>query len=118
MKYFLYLTVLLVMCMLLLPSNNQSKIRFEKRQLDDPCEIVGYTCISCSHVEDEFEGADFDKPVALDNGMIFTFNEYNYSYAYRPEVAIFAKSITYNGNTFNVYKLLIENELYDVERVK
>jgi hypothetical protein len=30
------------------------------------CDLVGYTAITCSNVVDDFEGADFDKPVSLD----------------------------------------------------
>jgi hypothetical protein len=89
----------------------------QKSQID-ACDLVGYTCIACSNVVGEFEGADYDKPVKLDNGMIFTFNEYNYSYSYRPEVAIFFKQVTYQGKTLNSYKLWIEDEVYDVTREK
>jgi hypothetical protein len=97
---------------------NNSKIISTRTVNIEPCDLVGYTCISCSNVKGEFEGADFDKPVILDNGMIFTFNEYNYSYSYRPDVAIFAKNLTYSGKAITLYKLWIEDELYDATRVR
>ena len=84
----------------------------------DVCDLVGYTCVDCSNVVGDFEGADYDKPVALDNGMIFTFNEYNYTYSYRPEVAVFARKTTYQARTYYSYKLWIEDELYDASRVR
>jgi hypothetical protein len=82
----------------------------------DICELVGYTCIECTNTVGEFEGADFDKPVRLDNGMIFSFTEYNYDYSYRPDVAIFARKVDIQGRALIAYKLVIEGEVYDVTR--
>lgn len=84
----------------------------------DPCDLVGYTCIDCSTVVGDFEGADFDKPVKLDNGMIFEFQDYRYTYSYRPEVAIFYQQVSFQGRTLNLYKLWIEDEVYDVTRLR
>ncbi len=84
----------------------------------DLSEIVGYTAVTSTNVVGEFEGADYDKPVKLDNGMIFEFTEYNYSYSYRPDVIIFARSATIQDRQVNLYKLLIADELYDVIRVR
>jgi len=81
-------------------------------------EIVGYTAIAASNVTGQFEGADFDKPVKLDNGMIFEFHEYNYSYSYRPDVIVFARSGTSQGTSVTLYELLIEDELYSVSRLR
>jgi len=84
----------------------------------DLSEIVGYTATASSNVTGEFEGADFDKPVKLDNGMIFEFTEYHYSYSYRPDVIVFAQSVTYEGRSMTLYKLFIDDELYDATRVR
>ena len=89
-----------------------------RNTIDDLCELVGYTCIDCSNVVGDFEGADFEKLVKLDNGMIFEFNEYNYSYSYRPEVAIFAMERNYKGESHIMYKLVIEDEIYDCFRLR
>ncbi len=50
--------------------------------------------------------------------MIFQFNEYNYSYSYRPDVAVLAKKVTFGGKSLIIWKLIIEDEIYDVVRVK
>ena len=52
---------------------------------DDFSELVGFTIVATTNVTGGFEGADFDKQVALDNGMIFTFSTYSYTYSYRPQ---------------------------------
>jgi hypothetical protein len=82
--------------------------------------LVGYTVVACTHAAGEMEGADFDKLVKLDNGMIFEFHSYSYFYAYRPDVAVLEKSVDYQGKTVSLYKLVIgdENEVFDVSRVR
>jgi len=91
-------------------------------------QLLGYTMISASNVDGDFEGADFDKVVKLENGMIFQFTEYNYSYAYRPDVAVFAKEVTLRPTNAKgaqsvpkrivIYKLVIDDDIYDVRRVR
>ena len=46
------------------------------------------TCsfIAESNVQADFEGSE--KPIVLDNGMIFEATSYNYSYSYRPEALV------------------------------
>ena len=90
---------------------------------DDCCDIledlIGYTIITTSNVSGTFEGSDYDKLVKLDNGMIFEFNSYNYHYAYRPKVIIFAKQLNMKGlKPINVYKLIIDDDLYDVTKIR
>jgi hypothetical protein len=114
---------LLFVCILSIPfafssfSARNSHRSSNKAQID-ACDLVGYTCIDCSNVVGDFEGADFDKPIKLDNGMVFEFQEYNYTYSYRPEVAVFYKQVSYGGRNYNLYKLLIEDEIYDVVRIR
>ena len=84
----------------------------------DLSQVVGYTAITSTNVAGDFEGADYDKPVKLDNGMIFEFTEYNYSYSYRPDVIVFARAATLQGRSVTLYKLMIEDELYDAVRVR
>lgn len=84
----------------------------------DLCDIVGYTCLTCTNVVGEFEGADYEKIIKLENGMIFEFNEYNNAYAYQPEVAVFYNQFMYGGRELTTYKLWIEEEMYDVTRIK
>ncbi len=96
-------------------SGNRGRPSCDASDLD---EIVGYTAITSTQVEDDFEGADFGKRVSLDNGMIFVFNEYSYTYSYRPDVIIFAKAVTYQGRALTIYKLLIDDDLYDAIRAR
>jgi hypothetical protein len=83
-------------------------------------ELVGYTVVTCTHVTGELEGADFDKPVKLDNGMVFEFHTYSYFYYYRPSVVLFAKTMEYQGTRVTLYKVLIEDEdeVFDVTRLR
>jgi len=85
---------------------------------DELCSIEGYTIIACSNVVGDFEGADYDKLIELDNGMIFRFQEYGYSYSYRPECIVFGDLYEYQGSEYIIYYLLIEDEVYSVTRVK
>ncbi len=82
-------------------------------------EVNGYTVIAITNVDGDFEGADFDRPVLLTNGMIFRFDEYAYSYAYQPDVVVFARRYTMEDmkragiknppqGGFTSYKLLID----------
>jgi hypothetical protein len=83
-------------------------------------ELEGYTVLRVTHASGEVEGADFDKLIKLDNGMIFEFHTYSYFYAYRPYVAIFSKEVVYQGKSVTLYKLLIgdEDEVFDVSRIR
>ena len=88
------------------------------RQVDfNTCDLVGYLCTGCSTVAGDFNG-EYDEAVGLDNGMVFTLNEGNYNYAYRPDVAIFVTTFTYQGKPHTSYKLLVEGELYEVTRLR
>ena len=81
---------------------------------EDLHDLLGYTIVGESHVSDTFEGADFDKAVQLDNGMVFIFHTYHYTYAYRPEVIICASAV---GSSY-AYKLVIKDYIYSVTRVR
>lgn len=82
---------------------------------------VGYTIVASTSASGELEGADFDKLVKLDNGMIFEFQTYNYFYVYHPDVIVFTKNITSpSGKSSTDYKLIIEDEdeVFDVIRIR
>jgi len=96
---------------------------------DDLSDLLGYTIIACTNVDGDFEGAEYGKVVQLENGMVFEFHEYNYSYAYRPSVAVFAEHVTAaellsagiknpSPSGMTIYKLVIDDEIYDVARMK
>jgi hypothetical protein len=84
-------------------------------------ELVGYTVVASTNASGTLEGADFDKLVKLDNGMIFEFQSYDYFYEYHPDVIVFAKTMTPpSGKSFTSYKLVIgdEDEAFDVIRIR
>ncbi|OGF05538.1 MAG: hypothetical protein A2W00_01760 [Candidatus Eisenbacteria bacterium RBG_16_71_46] len=96
---------------------------------DDLGDLLGYTIIAFTHVDGDFEGAEYGKVVQLENRMVFEFHEYNYSYSYRPSVAVFAQHVSSAdmlsagiknppsaGTT--LYKLIIDDEVYDVGRMR
>lgn len=93
----------------------------------DQQQLMGYALIAESSVVGDFEGADFDKLVELDNGMIFRFTSYHYHYSYRPSAYVYAyhasvdevrKVVPDATSDLTVYKLVIDDDLYDVTRVK
>ena len=85
--------------------------------LDDICDLDGYTMISCTNVDGEFEG-DSGDIVKLWDGMKFELEDSHYNYAYSPDVGVFAKKIDFQGKSFISYKLLVEDEIYDASRIK
>jgi hypothetical protein len=98
-------------------------------EADDLADLVGYTIVVASTVSGEFEGADHDKLVKLDNGMIFQFTEYRYTYSYRPSAVVLARTVTteelrklipsrIHTKPLILYKLIVEDEIYDVIRVR
>jgi opacity protein-like surface antigen len=97
--------------------------------VEDFSEINGYTVIDITYVDGDFEGADYDRPVILENGMIFRYSEYGYSYAYHPSVVVFARHHSQEDleragirnpppRGFTTYKLLINDDFYDANRVR
>lgn len=92
-------------------------------------EVEGYTVITTTQVDGEFHGAEHDRPVILQNGMIFKFTEYSYSYSYSPDVVVFAQHHSADDlkkmgirnppvRGITNYKLLIDDEFYDAGRVR
>ena len=80
-------------------------------------EVVGWTVLGVTQAKGEFNGADFGKLIGLDNGAIFEFEEYGYSYAYRPDVVIFARRMSLGATSVIAYKLLIDGGFYDARLV-
>lgn len=76
------------------------------------CEERSCTFLIESQVAGEFHGSE--RPIILDNGMIFEATEYNYDYSYRPEVAVL--SVSFYGT--RIFKLIIEDEIYDARRLR
>jgi hypothetical protein len=79
--------------------------------------IEGWTIAAVTQVRDEFEGCDFDRVIRFDNGWTLTCSEYSYSYSYRPDAVIFAKTMQYRGRSYWMIKALIDDEFYDMQPV-
>ena len=75
-------------------------------------EIEGYTVKEVTYYHGTFEGAENGEKIELANGMIFEFRDYGNNHSLRPDVVVF------ENKNFNKYKLLIDDEFYDVIRVK
>jgi len=85
---------------------------------DDLCDLEGFTVVECTNVNGDFDGADVGKAVTLANGMIFTFETVSVEVDIDPAAVLLARRVTYQGRQVTVYKLLIDDEVYDVMRVR
>jgi len=78
--------------------------------------IVGYADKD-GKKSDEFEGCDFDRRIMFDDGTALTCSSYGYIYAYRPTAVILMKSTQYQGQTFAFVKIIVEDEIYEMEPI-
>lgn len=85
--------------------------------IDDLCDVEGYTLIECTSIDGEFEGEDGDV-IKLDNGNVFELNSYAYNYAYSPDAFLFGRLYEHDGIEYVFYKLIVEEEVYDVTKLK
>jgi len=85
--------------------------------VSDLDEVEGWTLAAVTTVVDDFEGCDFEKAVRFENGWRLVCSDYSYTYAYRPEAAIFVRKWSYEGRDYWIAKVLIEDEFYDMEPV-
>jgi len=88
--------------------------------------LVGFTIIAYTSVKGEYTGVAPRTSIALDNGMVFEFSTGFSTYTYRPKAILFAKTLSdkesgRSGDASGspmVYKVLIEDKLYDGRRVR
>ena len=73
--------------------------------------------IACANADGEFQGNSGDI-VKLWNGMIFELNNSHYNYSYGPKVGVFARNVDYQGKSFVVYKLVVEDNVYRCSRIR
>jgi hypothetical protein len=79
--------------------------------------MEGYTIISVTQVSGEFEGCDFDRVIRFVDGMALRCSSYSYTYSYMPDAVIFGKEATLQGRSFVLIKVLIEDEIFDMEPI-
>jgi len=66
--------------------------------------------------EGSFKGCKHGRKIVFTDNKVLTCAQYGYQYAYRPTVIILAKPIEYQGKTFYDFKMIVEDEVYDMRR--
>lgn len=91
-------------------------------ELDD---LVDYTIIASKTIDrwyddheqyDSFNGCSHGRVIVFTDNTTLTCAEYGYQYAYRPTAIILAKEISYQGKSFYDFKMVVEDEVYDMRR--
>lgn len=90
---------------------------------DELADLVGYTIVATKTIEgwkearksgDDFEGCEFDRVILFTDGTALVCREYSYSYSFMPTAVILAKQITYQGRSFYDFKMVVDDEVYDM----
>lgn len=76
--------------------------------------LEGWTILSVTSVDGEFNGCDFDRVIRFTDGSVHRCSTYSYTYSYRPDAIIFGKTMSYQGGTYTTIKVLIEGDIYDM----
>jgi hypothetical protein len=79
--------------------------------------VEGYVVYAVTSVDGEFNGCDFNKVIKLQDGTAFKCSTFAYTYAYSPDAVVFVKVTELQGRKLAQVKLLVENELMDMEPV-
>ncbi len=79
--------------------------------------LVGWTIVAETSVDGDFNGCEYGRRIRLQDGSVFVCAEYNYSYAYSPEVIVLAKRTSTGNRQLVQIKLLIEGELFEMSPV-
>lgn len=66
--------------------------------------------------EGAFKGCKHGRKIVFTDNKILTCAQYGYQYAYRPTAVILAKQVTYQGKTFYDFKMIVEDEVYDMRQ--
>ena len=61
-----------------------------------------------------FEGCQHGRKIVFTDSKVLTCAEYGYQYAYRPTAIILAKPLTFQGKTVYDFKMIVEDEVYDM----
>ena len=86
--------------------------------LRNPSNLLGYTIVHVGNVtgyinkdgkeENDFEGCEYGRTLIIDYSKSVTCQEYQYQYAYNPDIVIFA-------NKFN-WKACIDGSMYSISQ--
>ena len=66
--------------------------------------------------EGSFKGCSHGRKIVFNDNKVLTCAQYGYQYAYRPTAIILAKPITHQGKTFYDFKMIVEDEVYDMRQ--
>ena len=93
---------------------------------DKLSKLIGYTVIDSKTInswydesekeEGSFKGCKHGRVIVFTDNMRLTCAQYGYQYAYRPTAVILAKQTTYQGGTFYDFKMVVGDEIYDMQR--
>jgi hypothetical protein len=64
--------------------------------------------------EGAFKGCKQGRKIVFTDNKVLTCAQYGYQYAYRPTAIILARPISYQGKTFYDFKMIVEDEVYDM----
>lgn len=88
--------------------------------------LIGYTIIDSKTIkgwyddneseEGAFKGCKHGRVIVFTDNKVLRCAQYGYQYAYRPTAVILAKELTYQGKSFYDYKMVVEDEIYDMRR--
>lgn len=81
------------------------------RELGD---LVGYTIVAEEEIDD-FEGCDHGQVIQFDSGRSVRCEEYGYQYDYRADAIILVRVLTLDGRRILLCKMIVEEEIYDVD---
>jgi len=94
--------------------------------VDDLGDLIGYTIVASKTIvgwyddnekdERSFKGCKHGRVIVFSDNKILTCAEYGYQYAYRPTAIILAKEISYQGQSFNDFKMIVGDKIYDMRR--
>jgi len=88
--------------------------------------LIGYSIVSSKTIrgwydsdekeEGAFKGCRHGRVIVFTDGTGLTCAQYGYQYAYRPTAIILAKRIQIGGRDLTDFKMIAEDEVYDMRR--
>jgi hypothetical protein len=79
---------------------------------DDLEQVVGFTLVASTRVQGEFQGCDYDRLVAFDNGLTLRCSEHRPKQAQHPKALVFLRQFDVGGGTVSMVKACIDGEIY------
>ena len=87
------------------------------QSLDELGDLIGYTIVAEETIDD-FEGCEHGRVIQFESGRSITCSEYGYQYDYSADAVILARVATLNDRRLLLCKMIVEDELYDVDCVE